>query len=422
MNPTAHLGAPAPNTPCNNKPSEAQAQRIEELEQRLAQRTHLLNETLQTLAAETGRRETLQSSLIKAQRFESIGRLAGGLAHDMANVLMGLSLGFKLLERISQDERARKVVATGQRAIDDGKGLIANLRSFTSSRADPPARIDTAAWLAAQEVFLGGAAGPRIAFGLNIAPDAWPVQAEEHRLSAALTHLALNARNAMPDGGELTLALHNLPSGAARPTQVPDGDLVVFCLTDTGCGMTPETLAQATAPLFSTPAAAHESGLGLQMVMNFARDAAGCLHLQSQSGIGTQASLYLPRCDDGGAPTAAAPSAAPATTSGKTALLVDDDDLTRPAVAAQLRAQGLRVVEADSAEMALILLPTLTQLALAAVSVTLPGMDGPALVQRLRQQRPGLQTALLTDTPMERSPLPDVPLLDKTASPAQWSL
>ncbi len=408
MNPTARLRAPAPNTSPNSEPAEAQARRIEELEQRLAQRTHMLTETLQTLAAETGRRETLQASLIEAQRFESIGLLAGGLAHDLANVLMGLSLGFKLLERLSQDERVRKVVTTGQRAIDDGKGLIANLRSFTGSRTDSPAHIDTAAWLAGQEVFLGGAVGPRIAFHLHIAPDAWPVQAQERSLSAALTQLAVNARSAMPGGGELTLALHNLPSGAARPTRAPDGDLVVFCLTDTGCGMTPEALAQATAPPFSSQAAAQEGGLGLQMVINFARDAAGCLHLESQSGVGTQASLYLPRCDDddGAALLASSLSAAPATASGKTALLVDDDDLTRPALAAQLRAQGLRVVEADSPEMALILLPTLTQLALAAVSVTLPDMGGPALVQHLRQQRPGLQTVLL----------------DKTTSPAQWSL
>jgi hypothetical protein len=172
--------------------------------------------------------------------------------------------------------------------------------------------------------------------------------------------------------------------------------------------MTPEALAQATAPLFSTPAAEHEGGLGLQMVMNFARDAAGCLHLESQSGTGTQASLYLPRCEDDELAASSPPGtpATPAATLGKTALLVNDDDFARPAIAAQLRAQGLRVVEADSAEMALILLPTLTQLALAAVSVTLPGMGGPALVQRLRQQRPGLPAALL----------------DKTTSPAQWSL
>ena len=222
----------------------------------------------------------------------------------------------------------------------------------------------------------------------------------------------------MPDGGEVVVTANNLPRGAPRPAAMRAGDFVVFAVTDAGCGMTPEVLARATDPLFSTKPPGQGTGLGLPMVQGFALAAAGYLSIASQPGKGTRVELYLPRSEDGPTPSqvpGADPehlpqgSAAPA----GTVMLVDDDDLIRTPIANVLRDRGYRVVESSSAEVALALLHTVPRLALVVADPVLPGADGAELVQRLRLERPGLPALFIAGHALTDSPLPGVHLLTK---------
>lgn len=280
----------------NDKDDDFQSHRIQDLELRLAQRTRMLNVATEALASEIHRREEIQTALLAAKFQESLGCLAGGLAHDVNNALSAISMGYQLLEIQPDPARVQQVVANGHRAVKHVQDLVENLLDFMNCRIKPAERIVPSGWLPGIEILLAHAAGPHIACSLRIAPDSWPVLAVEHRLSTALLHLVANAREAMRDAGQITVAVRNLPSGTARPEKVSDGDFVVFSVTDTGCGMSADLLRQSATALFTTKAPGQGAGLGLQMVRGFALDTAGHLHIDSQSGAGTQVDLYLPRC------------------------------------------------------------------------------------------------------------------------------
>ena len=293
----------------NDERVNAQASRIQDLEVRLAQCTQVLNEATQTIASEIRRRERVQAKLIAAQRLTSFECLVGRLAHDLANALGAMSMGYQLLQVHPDETNVQKIAKNGQLAVRHVQSLMQTVLDSMRCRAGPSTLISPSEWLLEAEALLGYAAGRHIACRLQTAADAWPVQVNEHRLSAALLNLVLNARDAMPDTGILTVSVNNLPAGTQRPETVPGGDFVVFQVTDTGCGMTPDMLAHATAPVFSTKFPGPGAGLGLPMVLSFAQDVGGYLHITSQSGVGTQAAFYLPRSE------CAMPVTAPATAS-----------------------------------------------------------------------------------------------------------
>ena len=285
----------------NDEDDDLQSRRIGDLELRLAQRTRMLHEVTEALATEIRRREEIQTALIAAKLQESFGCLAAGLTHDVNNVLGAISMGYQLLEIQPDASCVQRVLTNGHRAIGQAQGLVENLLDFMNRRAGPAERIVPSGWLPGLDMLLAHASGHHIAWSLRIAPDSWPVQAVKHRLSTALLHLITNAREATHDTGEITVAACNLPCGEARPQKVPEGDFVVFSVTDTGCGMSADMLRQTATPLFTTKAPGQGAGLGLQMVRRFAHDTAGYLHIASQSGTGTQVKLYLPRCEDSAA-------------------------------------------------------------------------------------------------------------------------
>jgi signal transduction histidine kinase/CheY-like chemotaxis protein len=399
---------------------DAQARRIQELERRLAERSRVLTDAAEALAGEIRRREQAQAALFEAQKLESFGHLAGGLAHDLRNVLGTMGLGYQVLQHRTTDPGILRVAENGTRALKQADRLIEGLLNLMRRHDDQAELVHPAQWLPQMEDLLGYAAGRRVACRLRIGAGVWPVRVDEHRLGAALINLAVNARDAMPDGGELIVSAFNLPQGAPRPAGVADWDLVVFSVADDGCGMTPEVLARATDPLFSTKPPGQGTGLGLSMVQGFALASSGHLTIASEPGQGTRVELYLPR-SDGLADSVPGPGPALGSQSptrqslptAATVMLVDDDDLMRPALAAMLRGQGYRVVESCSAEVALALLHTIPSLTLVVADVVLPGADGATLVQRLRQERPGLPALFIAGHALRDSPLTGVPLLRK---------
>lgn len=418
-----------PSADLNEALAQAQARRIQELEQRLAERSRVLTDAAQALAGEIRRREQAQAVLFEAQKLETLGHLAGGLAHDLRNMMGVIALGYQILQQTTTEPGVLKVTDSGNRALNQAQRLIDSLLNLIRRREDRPQVIAPARWLAQQEDLLGYAVGYHATCRLQIAPDVWPVSVQEPRLGAALINLAVNARDALVEEGEpgeILVTVDNLPRGAPRPASVPEGDFVVFSVIDNGCGMSAAVLARATEPLFSTKPPDRGTGLGLSMVQGFALDCTGHLAIASTPGAGTRVAIYVPRGTGNGTANAtgdaagAAPGAAPAPRSaGGTLLLVEDDDLLRPTLAGNLREAGYEVVESSSAEVALALLHTLPRLALVVADLVLPGLDGPTLVQRLRLERPGLPAVLMTGDDLPGPPLSEVALLTKPIDPQQ---
>ena len=274
------------------------ARRILALELSLVEKTQMLTDALQALTIEIHCKERAQEALIKSQGVESFGFLADGLAHEMGNILVAMAIGYEVLQLKSSDTVVLKVAKNGGLAVQQAHQLIKSLQGFMHRRKNLPKVITPGDWLLEMEDMLGYAVGPFMACHLQAAADVWPVRVDESCLGAALINLVVNARHALPDGGEISVEVNNLPQGASRPQAVPDGDFVVFCVNDNGAGMTPKALAEATAPFFSTSAPAQERGLGLPLVQGFAHANAGYLHIDSQPGAGTRVALYLPRSED----------------------------------------------------------------------------------------------------------------------------
>lgn len=271
--------------------------RIRDLEQRLAQRDRMYAQASKSLAHEIKRREQAQENLTIALGLESAGYLAAGMAHDLSNVLVALAMGYKVLRAHSLDDVVLDVSQNGLRATSQGQALIANLLSFMRSRVADPECISSSEWISERQDLLRYTAGRKLQFNVVVSPDAWPVFVSTHRLCGALINLVVNARHATPAGGAVHLEIYNLDK-AQRPdflAALSDGDFVVYAVTDTGVGMTPEVLAKATTPLFTTKPAGKGTGLGLHMVQMLAREAGGTLHITSTPGQGTRVEIFLPR-------------------------------------------------------------------------------------------------------------------------------
>jgi len=385
--------------------ARAQERRIRQLEERLAERARTLDLATRALAREVGRREAAQAALLEAQKAQAVGHLVGGLAHDLRNVLNTLALGLKVLDRQGEDPALRQAAESGRRALAQGDGLVRTLLEVMRPGPEGGTDIIPGPWLAGMADLLGHAAGEQCSLLLQAAGDVWPIHVPDPGLGAALINLVANARDALPGGGPIRVGARNLAAGEPRPAGAPGGDLVVFTVQDEGSGMGPEVAARVTEPFFTTKGQEGGTGLGLHMVERFMRAAGGFLAIESHPEAGTRVDLFFPRT--GGLPVGSGPSKPPA----GLALVVEDDDLIRPALAGLLREQGFQVRTCPGAEAALALAPSLPRLALVAARLELPGLDGPTLVQTLRQERPGLAAILASALPGARSPLPGVPLL-----------
>ena len=379
---------------------EGAARQAEVLEARVAERTRALSDAAQELAAEMRRREAAQSALLQSQKLEALGQLTGGVAHDFNNILAAVTGSYRLIERRVEDPKVVELIRHGERAAERARRLIRQLLAFARKERLSPAALDPAEALHEAEDLICHAAGSRLRCRLEAPPGLWPVLADPHQLEIALLNLVVNARDAMPQGGDLTIAVRNL-AAAERPPGLRPGDYVGIAVRDGGEGMAPEVLARATEPFFTTKPQGKGTGLGLSMVHGFAEQSGGGLRIESRPGEGTTVEIVLPRA----ALEAQAPGrngeAVPdqGRHGGATVLLVEDDDQVRPVTAGFLRELGYTVAEAANAEAAGALVHTLERLDLVVTDVAMPGADGPTLAARLRAERPGLPFLFVTGHP-----------------------
>ena len=348
----------------------------------------VVDRTRQLMAAE--------AQLRQAQKMEAVGQLTGGIAHDFNNMLAVVIGALDLLER--RIAKGRSDVERYVEAARDGAmraaALTQRLLSFSRQTALDPAPVDINALIAGMTDMLSRTLGEEVRVDTNLSDEAWVVTADRSQLENAIVNLAVNARDAMPRGGTLTIATGNqsLDVGAAREAGVAAGDFVRIVVTDTGEGMDAGTAARAFDPFFTTKSVGKGTGLGLSQVFGFVHQSGGHVTLDSTPGKGTSIVILLPRdTSEAPLPAAALRRDAPRARTGETILVVEDEDRVRNFSTEALKELDYTVVEAPDGAAALRLIDTHGPFDLLFTDVVMPGMTGRELADAARLRVPGLR-------------------------------
>ena len=371
------------------------------------------------VAAAIAATERAQSALLKNQKLEALGRLTGGIAHEYNNLLQTLTTALQLAAFTTRDDKVKSLVQTCQRTVARATTLTGQLGSFGRMQEARRTTVDLCEQLRSAVQLMKGSLSGKAAVEVHCTDEVWPVTLEPLQFDVALLNLAMNARDAMPDGGVLRLDASNITIDDNHAT-LARGDYVLVSMVDSGSGMTPEIMARALDPFFTTKPPGQGTGLGLTQAYAFATQAGGTLVLDSIPGIGTRVDLYLARARDAvlAAPNIGAGAgddgAAPARGSG-TVLFVEDDGLVREAVLRALQESGFEVMVAEDGEAALRLLETDARRPDVVFSdVVMPGqVSGIDLAGILRQRYPDLPVILATGYTEQQVAVPDVQVLAK---------
>jgi signal transduction histidine kinase/CheY-like chemotaxis protein len=373
------------------------------LETSVQTRTIELERSHEALKTEITEREQTEARLVQAQKMEAIGNLTGGMAHDFNN-LLGVIIGNLdiLLETRKDDPEVNEL---GREAVDAavrGADLTRRLLAFARRQPLQPHRVDLNELVGGMIKLLSRLLGEDIEVSLDPAADIWPVVVDPAQLEASFTNLATNARDAMPRGGKLMIVTANRHLDADYAAMHPDvvpGDYAMIQVTDTGTGMTQETVAQIFEPFFTTKELGRGTGLGLSMVYGFMRQSGGHINVYSELGLGTSFRLYLPRAEAGAEASVVADEDELPPGRGERVLVVEDDAGMRRVVTRQLTEFGYRVIEAEDAAAALVLLET-EGVDLLFSDIVLRGpLSGLELARRAKQKWPELRVVLTSGFP-----------------------
>jgi PAS domain S-box-containing protein len=340
-------------------------------------------------------RARLQEQITHVQKLESLGALSGGIAHDFNNLLTSILGSATLLrEDASLPPDTRLLAQAVVRAAEQGAELTRRLLSFARRQMLRPVAIDVGSVALDLETLLRRTIGNQIDLAIRVDRDIWPAIADKGQLEAAIINLAVNARDAMPDGGALTIGMANTTFGTAfvnSHTGAAPGDYVAIAVRDTGTGMAPDVLDHAFEPFFTTKQEGHGTGLGLAMVYGFVKQSGGYVTLDSQLDQGTTVTLYLPRSLQTAQRIAEPPGRSGTRLSGdERVLLVDDDEMVRAFVKIALERLGYRVAVARDARDALAQVEAAAQpFDLLLADLMLPGgMNGRQLAEAIRRHHP----------------------------------
>jgi two-component system cell cycle sensor histidine kinase/response regulator CckA len=355
------------------------------------------------LEAEAAIRKT-EEQLRQAQKMEAIGRLAGAIAHDFNNLLtILLSAGELALAKLPSDHPARSDLLAIQKASERASALTRQLLAFSRRQVSEPENVDLNALVSGLEGMLRRVLGETIRIDVRLGPELGNVRAGKGQLEQVLMNLAVNARDAMPSGGLLTIETANVELGADADVTASDGvepragAYVRLRVSDTGVGMESETQAHIFEPFFTTKEPDRGTGLGLATVYGIVKQSGGFITVRSEKHVGTTFDIYLPRVWEAGEP--AAPQAEPSAPDGgaETILLVEDDPALRALARRVLKAHGYHVFSAADAESALALSAGYEgPIHLLLSDVVMPGKPGPALARELKRRRPELRVLFMS--------------------------
>jgi PAS domain S-box-containing protein len=364
----------------------------EELESRVEQRTR--------------EREIALQQLHESQKMESIGQLTGGVAHDFNNLLAVILGSLSLLKKaVPDDPRVSRLLDRAILGAERGATLTTRLLAFARRQELKVEFVALQKLIPEMLDFLRHSVGPNVAIHVEISPDVCPIEVDANQLELALINLAVNARDAMPQGGTLTIACHNEDNG--KKVGLPRDPFVCITITDTGEGMSEATLARAQEPFFTTKGVGKGTGLGLSMVQGFTAQSGGAMRIRSEPGKGTAVTLWLPRANKNlEEANPGTQPAQPAEARSLRVLLVDDDILVSMGAADMLLDLGHSVTEAPSGAHALKLLESDLRFDVVVTDYAMPGMNGFELAQRIKASHPRLPIVLATgyaELPADRS-------------------
>jgi len=364
-----------------------------------------LNETLELRIEERTRELKLaEEALRHAQKMEAVGQLTGGIAHDFNNLLAGITGSMELLEiRLAQGRfgETQRYIAAAQGAARRAASLTQRLLAFSRRQTLDPRATDVNRLIAGMEDLIRRSVGPGVEVEVVGAGGLWLTKIDPLQLENSLLNLCINGRDAMaPGGGRLTIETANkwLDERAARERDIPPGQYISLCVTDTGIGMTPEIIARAFDPFYTTKPLGEGTGLGLSMVYGFVRQSGGQVRIYSEPGKGTTVCLYLPRLIAASDERDESETAAGIEQGeGETVLVIDDEPTIRMLIAEVLQENGYTVFEADTATSGLRILQSDARIDLLITDVGLPGgLNGRQVADAAREARPQLKVLFIT--------------------------
>ena len=356
--------------------------------------------TAEKVAAE--RLRATEEALLQSQKMEAVGQLTGGIAHDFNNLLTGIVGSLDLLQtRLNQGrlDNVTRYIQSAMTSANRAAALTHRLLAFARRQPLIPKSVDVNQLVVSLEDLLRRTIGETIDLAIVAADDLWSTLCDPNQLESALLNLAINARDAMPDGGRLTILTSNarLDSVTAETPALSPGDYVCIAVNDTGVGMSAEVMARAFDPFFTTKPIGQGTGLGLSMIYGFARQSNGHVTIDSKTGQGTSLRLYLPRHrGDIAAPHGSAAKLPNHAGSGETVLVIEDEPVVRGVILEMLAEQGYRTLEAIDGPSGLKILRSDEPVDLLVTDVGLPGMNGRQVADQARETRPELKVLFIT--------------------------
>ncbi|MFE1600592.1 response regulator [Methylobacterium sp. ID0610] len=352
---------------------------------------------LATIERDVTEQKQLEARLRQADKMQALGTLAGGVAHDFNNLLTAILGSLELaLPKVAGDARLSRLLTNASHAAQRGAALTKRLLSFSRQRELQARVVDLNGVIRGMNDLLGRSLGGFVQVDHDLDPGLWPARVDPEQLELAILNLCINGRDAMPDGGVVTLSSRNVVVTGSPDPDLPDGDYAVIAIADTGTGIPPEILSRVFEPFFTTKAQGQGTGLGLAMVFSLLQQSGGTIRIHSEVGRGTRVELYLPRSHE---PLAVAESegadAVPARRHRARILVVDDDPQVRHVTASFLSGFGHDAIEVPGAEAALVRLEA-EPFDLVVADLAMPGMSGLDLADVVRERWPALPFLIVT--------------------------
>ena len=349
-----------------------------------------------------------EMKLFEAQRMDSIGKLSGGVAHDFNNLLAVILGNLELLKEIDDEEIQAEMIEDAIKSTLRGRDLTLNMLSFARRAPVAPTELDLNSVVGGMEPLLRRAMPENIDLNISVDDDLWTVVADQSLTESSLLNLALNARDAMENGGQLTIETSNVRLDSdymeQRGEEIEPGNYVMLAVTDTGAGIDPHVLPNVFEPFFTTKSVGKNSGLGLSMVQGFVKQTGGAVSVYSEPGVGTTFKLFFQAASVPEQVAADAPQEPAKPARSARILLVEDDPTVRKVLSSQLERSGYSVISAGESDSAQAAFQSSGPFDLVVSDIVMPGeLQGPALARKLRQLKSDLPVIFLSGYPQEAS-------------------